>query len=192
MVSIVGVMDTIAPVRGGTIAFGSLLAVFALSEGIAKRSRRTWSPEEKRWIVEETIRPGASVADVARRHGLNANLVFTWRRAMRPASSPVADVTPPAMPASSDALPSAVAAPEFVPLGVFTRTDDDGPGLEAHVVPAAVATAPPGHASVPRPAMDERPGVIEIDLVNGTRLRVDAFVNERALRRVLAVLKAVS
>jgi transposase len=37
--------------------------------------------------------------------------------------------------------------------------------------------------------MDERPGVIEIDLADGTRLRVDAFVNERALRRVLAALK---
>ena len=36
-----------------------------------------------------------------------------------------------------------------------------------------------------RPAMDERPGMIEIDLPDGTRLRVDAFVNERALRRVL-------
>jgi transposase len=191
-VSIIGVMGTIAPVRGGTIAFGSLLAVFALSDGIAKRSRRTWSPEEKQRIVEETIRPGASVADVARRHGLNANLVFTWRRAMQPASSPVADVTPPAMPMPSDGLPSAVDAPEFVPLGVFTRADDDGPGLKAHVAPAAIATAPPGRASVPRPGMDERPGVIEIDLVNGTRLRVDAFVNERALRRVLAVVKAIS
>ncbi len=38
--------------------------------------------------------------------------------------------------------------------------------------------------------MDERPGVIEIDLADGTRLRVDAFVNERALRRVLTVLRA--
>ena len=38
--------------------------------------------------------------------------------------------------------------------------------------------------------MQARPGLIEIDLPDGTRLRVDAFVNERALRRVLAVLKA--
>ena len=44
--------------------------------------------------------------------------------------------------------------------------------------------------TLPRPGMDERPGVIEIDLADGVRLRVDAFVNERALRRVLAVLKA--
>jgi len=37
-----------------------------------------------------------------------------------------------------------------------------------------------------------RPGLIEIDLVDGTRLRVDAFVNERALQRVLSALKATA
>jgi len=55
-----------------------------------------------------------------------------------------------------------------------------------------VALSSPGHAPLPRPAMDERPGVIEIDLADGTRLRVDAFVNERALRRVLTVLRTAS
>jgi hypothetical protein len=34
--------------------------------------------------------------------------------------------------------------------------------------------------------------LIEIELANGTRLRVDAFVNERALQRVMSVLKATS
>jgi hypothetical protein len=42
-----------------------------------------------------------------------------------------------------------------------------------------------------RLAMDERPGMVEIDLPCGTRLRVDAFVNERALRRVLCVLRSL-
>jgi transposase len=36
--------------------------------------------EEKRRIVEETLAEGASVARVARAHGVNANLVFNWRR----------------------------------------------------------------------------------------------------------------
>jgi transposase len=35
---------------------------------------------EKRRIVEETLVPGASVARVARAHGVNANQVFGWRR----------------------------------------------------------------------------------------------------------------
>jgi transposase len=35
---------------------------------------------EKRRIVEETLAEGASVALIARAHGVNANLVFNWRR----------------------------------------------------------------------------------------------------------------
>jgi len=36
--------------------------------------------EEKRRIVEETLAEGASVARVARAHGVNANQVFGWRK----------------------------------------------------------------------------------------------------------------
>ena len=38
---------------------------------------------EKRRIVEETLEPDASVARVARAHGVNANQVFHWRRQYR-------------------------------------------------------------------------------------------------------------
>ena len=34
-------------------------------------------------MVEETLQPGASVAVVARRHGVNANQVFQWRKLYR-------------------------------------------------------------------------------------------------------------
>jgi transposase len=44
----------------------------------AKRQRR--STELKRQIVEATLVPGASVAQVARAHGVNANQVFGWRK----------------------------------------------------------------------------------------------------------------
>jgi transposase len=44
------------------------------------RRRRFWSAEEKRRMVAESFAPGASVSRVAQRHGLNANLLFTWRR----------------------------------------------------------------------------------------------------------------
>ena len=46
-----------------------------------KRRRRT--VEEKRRIVEETLAAGASVARVARRHAVNANQVFYWRKKYR-------------------------------------------------------------------------------------------------------------
>jgi transposase len=44
----------------------------------AQRQRRSMA--EKRRIVEETLVEGASVARVARAHGVNANQVFGWRR----------------------------------------------------------------------------------------------------------------
>lgn len=53
-------------------------AVDTLGRRVARRRRRTI--EEKRAIVEATLKPGASVAEVARRYEVNANQVFGWRR----------------------------------------------------------------------------------------------------------------
>src|SRR5579871_954555 len=47
------------------------------------RTRQFRSKQERRQIVEETMKPGASVALVARAHDLNANQVFKWRRQYR-------------------------------------------------------------------------------------------------------------
>lgn len=49
---------------------------------LAVRKRRSWTRDEKRRIVEASLEEGASIAEVARRHELNANLLFTWRRKM--------------------------------------------------------------------------------------------------------------
>src|ERR1700757_3745880 len=46
----------------------------------AKPKRRYHSFEEKRRIVQQTLADGASVARIAQAHGVNANLVFNWRR----------------------------------------------------------------------------------------------------------------
>jgi transposase len=59
--------------------------------------RRQFSEDFKSGIVEETLVPGAVVSDVARRHGLTPQQVFTWRRQAR-------------QPAASEAE-----APKFVP-----------------------------------------------------------------------------
>ncbi len=42
--------------------------------------RRRWSIEEKQAIVAESFMPGQSVSLVARRHGLNPNQLFKWRK----------------------------------------------------------------------------------------------------------------
>ncbi len=40
--------------------------------------RRTWSDDEKRSICQQTVAPGVSVAQVARRYAMNANMIFKW------------------------------------------------------------------------------------------------------------------
>jgi transposase len=67
-------MDTSRQVPEGITAKG---------ESARAGSRQRRSIAEKRRIVEETLLPGASVAKVARAHGVNANQVFGWRRLYR-------------------------------------------------------------------------------------------------------------
>jgi transposase len=53
-------------------------AIDTMGRRVAPRQFRTI--EEKASIVAETRAPGVSVAEVARRHEVNANQVFAWRR----------------------------------------------------------------------------------------------------------------
>jgi len=48
-----------------------------------RRKHRLWTAEEKRSICVQTRAPGVSVAQVARRHALNANLIFKWLKDRR-------------------------------------------------------------------------------------------------------------
>ena len=43
-----------------------------------RRKRRSWSDDEKREICQQTAVPGVSVAQVARRYAMNANMIHTW------------------------------------------------------------------------------------------------------------------
>src|SRR5882672_7771937 len=45
--------------------------------------RRFRSVEEKQRIIEEALVPGVSLAAVARAHGINANMLFSWRKMYR-------------------------------------------------------------------------------------------------------------
>ena len=80
-------------------------------EVITETGRRRWfSRDDKARIVEETLVPGAVVSDVARRHGLTPQQVFTWRRQARQPRATKAD-EPQFVPAVVDA-PAAAIAPE--------------------------------------------------------------------------------
>jgi transposase len=138
-----------------------------------RRRRRRWTAEQKRRIVEETEARGASVSVVARRYDINANLLFKWKREAEAGELGGAFRT--------------AAVADLVPIGVVGGTGDGGPTLLARMANGADGLRPgEPHRSAD---LEPRPGVIEIDLPCGTRVRVDAAVDGRALARVLSVLK---
>jgi len=61
---------------------GVSTAVIAATVAVAvkRKKRQHRSSAERLRVVEETLVPGASVALVARAHGVNANQVFAWRK----------------------------------------------------------------------------------------------------------------
>jgi transposase len=73
--------------------------------------RRRWSNDEKLRILGETLAPGAKMAEVSRRNGISASLLFTWRRQARmietagPCFAPVR-IAAPATSAEKAGLPS--------------------------------------------------------------------------------------
>jgi transposase len=85
-----------------------------------KRQQRT--VVEKRRIVEETLAESASVARVARAHGVNANQVFGWRRlyhagrlggsgAIKLLPVSVSESSPPPMTSPSSERPASMPLP---------------------------------------------------------------------------------
>ena len=67
--------------------------------------RRRWSTSEKAQIVEESLRPGANVAAVARQHDVHPNLLHHWRRQARLAAGRRVNLLPIAV--ASEKKPSA-------------------------------------------------------------------------------------
>jgi hypothetical protein len=141
-------------------------------------------------MVEETFAPGQSVSIVARRHDVNANLLFDWRKQYRLGKL-----------GNGQAVPRAtLSAPDLVRVGVI---DDDGGmrPLPASGHPSALSLATPpatrcdgSAARREGPAEGEpRPSVIiEIELPNRVKVRVDAGIGEAALRRVLTAAGALT
>lgn len=76
------------------------------------RRRRSYTKAFKRGVVAETREPGVSVALVARRHGMNANVIFNWLRDPRFAD---ADLSPAFLPVEVSAAPTCAEAVQVDP-----------------------------------------------------------------------------
>ncbi len=131
--------------------------------------RRIRSAQEKAALLAEVDAEGGKVRLVARRHNISESLLYNWRSARKAAAV-------------------AMGAPEnveFIPAGII-----EGPASRAM---SAVMPAVPEPESVPATApRADKTGAIEITLPNGTRLAVDASVNEKALARVLRAVKGLT
>ena len=140
---------------------GTFAEDIATTDTLGRRTgpRMRHTIEEKLRIVEEARAKGASVAMVARRHHLNANQVFAWRRQHRRGllNSPGA---------KNDA--------KLLPVKVSTPT----------VLPTERPTAP--SQSPPEPKQASR--LIEIRLSNGHIIVVRGRVDAEALSRVIDLL----
>jgi transposase len=123
--------------------------------------RRSWTREQKREIVAESLGPELTPADVARKHGISTGQptgqLYTWRRQMVSLQSAV----------STRAMPR------------FTAVELSAPRPR----PDPTTMASPSSEPPPRPD-----GLIEIVLPGGVLVRVDGHVDGRALRWVLGVL----
>ena len=66
---------TSAHARSRMSARGEVVEVVTRGE-----RRRAWSVDQKRLIVAETMQPGATPTEVARRWGIGTGLLYTWRQ----------------------------------------------------------------------------------------------------------------
>jgi transposase len=128
--------------------------------------RRRWSEEEKLRLVEEACRPGQSVSQVARRHGINASQLFAWR-GQALAKGLITDNRSEAR---------ATRALIFAPVEVAAE-------------PAMADTA----EQVRRPARRRRStkasGAIEIALKSGDHVRVEGCADASLLVRLISALR---
>ena len=111
--------------------------------------KRVWSDDEKRTICAQTLTEGVSVAQVARRYSMNANLIFKWLQDPRCA-----------------AVESGAAAAEAVVESIFLPVEIEAPPLESGVSALAHEAEDPPCCAVSAQRVD-------ITLSDGRRILVE-------------------
>ena len=148
-----------------------------------ERRTRYYPLDLKRRIVEETFGPSQSVSVVARRHDVNANLVFAWRKRYRDGTLGKGDAAARARAASP--------THDLMRIGVIDAAD----GLRPLSVGDNSSAAPSTNAKTAGVRHDysaSGAGIIDIELPNRVKLRFPAGIDEAALRRVLAVIRQLA
>jgi transposase len=142
--------------------------------------RRRWSSDDKARIVLESLEAGATVSEVARRHGLSPQQLFAWRREVRDLSERRAEVaTAPAAPSVVCKASCAMAAPR--------QTAEQVPAFaQVMIAAASPASAPPS----PSPEGKVQ-GAIEI-VIGDTSVRVIGQVGTEVITAALRAVRRSS
>ena len=119
-----------------------------LTSGGRRRRNRQWPDEVKARIVAETLRPGATVSEVADRHGLKANHVSSWRTLARngklvlPAPEDAVEFATLMVDPVDEALAAASSGPEIMVGSMIIRLEPGAPASRiASVVHALMAAS---------------------------------------------------
>ena len=139
---------------------------------IGEPARRQHDRSFKASLVEQSLQPGASVAVIARNNGINANLLFKWRRDHERKTIATSLST-------AGAAAAAVSPTVLLPVHVepVTRV-----GVRSALEPAPTAEAVPGSR------VAARGGIIEVEIA-GALLRLRGAVDEALLSSVLRALR---
>ncbi len=152
-------------------------------EGGARRKRRSWSVADRQRIVDAALRPGGSVAGVARANGVNANLVFKWIRRSREGWPDRRCGAGNRARAATSSSREASETPRFVPIRLVAP-QQGAPTL----TPAEMEGAPGLRHDPPSTA---RLGAMEVRLPNGAQVRIEEGVDGEVLRLVLSTLSGL-
>ena len=93
--------------------------------------RRNFSEADKRRIVEETCREGASVSGVARRYGIGTRLLFSWKQELAPAAKAETTFLPVTI---TDAPEQSIEAPQSMPGPAPVIVERSAPGIEIELI----------------------------------------------------------
>jgi transposase len=107
--------------------------------------RRRWAPSEKARIVEESLAPEASVAEVGRRHDVHPNLLHAWRRQARNGTL-VRGRDAGIVPAGGDFVPVVIASDGGVARATRSDAGADGSVIELVLRNGRVLRLPAGVA----------------------------------------------
>jgi transposase-like protein len=93
--------------------------------------RRNFRAADKRRIVEETCREGASVSGVARKYGIGTRLLFSWKQELAPAAKTETTFLPVTI---TDAPEQSAETPPFLPGPAPVIVERSAPGIEVELI----------------------------------------------------------